>query len=42
MAVRLERAHAQFFGQNQSLLVVVCGKIAIRRLAPHSKLAMEI
>ena len=41
MAVRLERAHAEFFGQGEGLVVVGCSLRDIRGLAPRRNLAQE-
>jgi hypothetical protein len=42
VAVRLERAHAQLFGQGQGLLVVGCCQRVLRRRAPYCDLAQEV
>ena len=41
MAVGHERAHAEFVGQGEGLLVVGYGQIALRRIAPCGDLAEE-
>src|SRR2546426_783585 len=41
VAVGLERAHAQLFGEGEGLAVVLSGLIALRRLAPRRNLAKE-
>ena len=41
MAVGLERVHAKFLGQGESLVVVGFGQRALRRLAPRRDLAEE-
>ena len=42
MAVRLERAHAQYPGENASLAVVDFGALALRRLVPHRNLIEQV
>ena len=41
MAVGLERAHAEFVGQGEGLLVVGFGQLDLRGLAPRGNLAEE-
>jgi len=42
VAVRLERAHAQYPGENASLAVVDFGAFALRRLVPRRNLIEEV
>ncbi len=42
MAVRLEGAHTQFFGQGEGLAVEGCGLIAFWRLAPRRNVTEEV
>src|SRR5262252_9211119 len=40
-AMGLERAHAEFLGQGEGLLVMICSRLALRRLALCRDLAEE-
>ena len=41
VAVRLERAHAEFLGQGEGLVVVGCGRLHLRRRPMRRNLAEE-
>src|SRR5262249_56176150 len=41
MAVRLERAHAEYLGQSKSLTVMGCGQLDFWRIAMGGNLAQE-
>src|SRR5215813_9048051 len=42
VAVGLERAHAEFLGQGEGLLVVRCGWLVLWRLAPRRNVAKQV